>query len=126
MMRLLWVFIAGGIGSGTRYAIGQWAAERPGPGFPYGTLIVNLSGCFLIAAVLQSAAAQSWSPDLRVAVIAGFLGGFTTYSAFNQESLQLIQSGSPGLALFNVGVTVIGGLAAGWLGFVTARQLFGS
>jgi CrcB protein len=125
VMRLLWVVVAGGIGSGTRYLVGQWAAERLGLGFPYGTLIVNLTGCFLIAAALQAAAAQSWNPDVRVAVIAGFLGGFTTYSAFNQETLHLIQSGTPGIALLNIGVTVIGGLAAGWLGVVTARQMFG-
>lgn len=124
-MRLFWIFVAGGIGSGTRHLVGLWAAERLGPGFPYGTVIVNLSGCFLIAVALQAAAAQSWNPDLRVAVIAGLLGGFTTYSAFNQETLQLIQSGAPGLALLNISVTVIGGLAAGWLGLVTARQLFG-
>lgn len=123
--RLLWVVAAGGLGSGTRYLVGLWAADRFGLSFPYGTVIVNLSGCLLIGAVWQAAAAQSWNPDVRIAVITGFLGGFTTYSAFNQETIQLLQSGSTGVAMANIAVTLIGGLAAGWLGLVVARQVFG-
>ena len=125
MTRFFWVFAAGGIGSGTRYLVGLWAADRFGASFPYGTLIVNLSGCLLIGAVWQAAAAQSWNPDVRIAVIAGFLGGFTTYSAFNQETLQLLQSGAAGAAVINIAVTLVGGLAAGWLGLIVARQLIG-
>lgn len=125
MMRLLWVVAAGGFGSGARYLVGLWAADRFGLSFPYGTLLVNLSGCLLIGAVLQAAAAQSWNPDVRVAVTAGFLGGFTTYSAFNLETLQLLQSGATGAAMVNIAATLIGGLAAGWLGLVVARQLIG-
>ena len=125
MTRLLWVVAAGGLGSGTRYLVGLWAADRFGLSFPYGTLLVNLSGCLLIGAVLQAAAAQSWDPDVRVAVTAGFFGGFTTYSAFNQETLQLLQNGATGTAMINIAVTIIGGLAAGWLGLVVARQLIG-
>jgi CrcB protein len=125
MTRLLWVVAAGGLGSGMRYLVGLWAADRFGLSFPYGTLLVNLSGCLLIGAVLQAAAAQSWDPDVRVAVTAGFLGGFTTYSAFNQETLQLLQSGATGAAMVNIAVTIIGGLAAGWLGLVVAHQLIG-
>ena len=123
--RVFWVFAAGGLGSATRYLIGLWAADRFGLSFPYGTLIVNLSGCVLIGAALQAAAAQSWDPDVRIAVTAGFLGGFTTYSAFNQETLQLLQSGATGAAMFNIAATLIGGLAAGWLGLVVTRQLIG-
>ena len=125
MTRFFWVFAAGGAGSATRYLVGLWAADRFGPAFPYGTLIVNLSGCLLIGAAWQAAAAQSWNPDVRVAAIAGFLGGFTTYSAFNQETLLLLQSGATGAAVVNIAATLVGGLAAGWLGLVVARQLIG-
>lgn len=125
MMRLLLIVAAGGLGSGTRYLVGQWAFDRFGLAFPYGTLIVNLSGCFLIGAAVQAAAAQSWNPDVRLAVTAGFLGGFTTYSAFNHETLQLLQSGASGAAMVNIAATLIGGLAAGWLGMAVARQVFG-
>ncbi len=122
-MMLWWVVIAGGLGSGARYLVGQWAAARLDPAFPYGTLIVNLSGCFALGLVAQLASSTSWSPELRTAVTVGFLGGFTTYSTFNQETLALFAAGSTGVALLNVAITLAGGLAAGWLGIVAARQL---
>lgn len=122
-MPLLWVVIAGGIGSGARYLVGLWALDRFGAGFPYGTLIINLAGCFALGVVAQLASASAWNPELRVAVAVGLLGGFTTYSTFNHQTLQLLMSGSPGAALANVAITLVGGLAAGWLGLVVARQL---
>jgi CrcB protein len=123
-MPLLWVVVAGGLGSGARYLVGLWALQRLGAGFPYGTLIVNLTGCFAIGIVMQAASSSTaWSPELRGAVTAGFLGGFTTYSSFNQETLTLFAHGSPGAAVINIAVTLGGGLAAGWLGLVVARQL---
>jgi len=125
MTRFLWVFAAGGLGSALRYAITLWSADRFGTAFPYGTLIVNISGCFLIAVAVQLAAASRWDAEWHVAVTAGLLGGFTTYSAFNEQTIQLIQSGAAGAAAMNVAVTLIGGLAAGWLGLVVARQLIG-
>ena len=125
MTRLLWVFAAGGVGSALRYAIALWSADRFGSAFPYGTLIVNLGGCFLIAIAVQAAAAGRWNADWHAAVTAGLLGGFTTYSAFNEQTIQLIQSGATGAAAVNIAVTLVGGLAAGWLGLVVARQLIG-
>ena len=86
-------------------------------------MIVNISGCFLIALAVQLAAASWWDADWHVAVTAGLLGGFTTYSAFNEQTIQLIQGGAAGAAAINVAVTLIGGLAAGWLGLVVARQM---
>lgn len=123
MTRFFWVFAAGGLGSVLRYAIAVWSADRFGSAFPYGTLIVNISGCFLIALAVQLAAASWWDADWHVAVTAGLLGGFTTYSAFNEQTIQLIQGGAAGAAAINVAVTLIGGLAAGWLGLVVARQM---
>lgn len=122
-MVLVWVMIAGGLGSGARYLIGQWAGERLGLSFPYGTLIVNLVGCFALGLFAQLASSTSWSPELRAAVAIGLLGGFTTYSSFNHETLALIASGSTSSALLNVAVTLAGGFVAGWLGLVVARQL---
>lgn len=123
--RFFWVFAAGGFGSALRYAIALWSADRFGTAFPYGTIIVNLTGCFLITIAVQAAAAAWWDTDWHVAVTVGLLGGFTTYSAFNEQTIQLIQSGAPGAAAMNIAVTLIGGLAAGWLGLVVARQVFG-
>jgi fluoride exporter len=120
-MMLLWVMIAGGLGSGARYLTGQWAVAAFGATFPYGTVIVNLVGCFALGAVVQLAAAGSWSPELRTAIAVGFLGGFTTYSSFNQETLAMISSGAIGAAGLNVAITFVGGLAAGTLGLLIAK-----
>ena len=122
-MVLVWVMIAGGLGSGARYLVGQWATARLDPSFPFGTLIVNLAGCFALGLLAQLASSASWSPEWRAAVTVGFLGGFTTYSSFNHETLTLLAAGSTGTALLNVAATLAGGFAAGWLGIVAARQL---
>lgn len=124
-MQLLWIVIAGGLGSGSRYLIGTWAVERIGAGFPYGTILVNLIGCLAIGFAMQAASVSAWSPELRAAVTAGFLGGFTTYSSFNQETISLFANGAPGAAAANLAITVAGGLAAGWVGLLLARQIVG-
>jgi len=118
-----WVMLAGGLGTGARYLVGLWAFERLGPAFPFGTLIVNLLGCFVLGAVAHLATATAWPPEVRAAVTIGFLGGFTTYSSFNQETLGLLGSGATGAALVNIATTLVAGLLAGWLGLVVARQL---
>lgn len=120
-MTLLLVMIAGGLGSGARYLIGLWAFEKIGRAFPYGTLIVNVAGCFALGAVAQLAASGSWTPEARAAVAAGFLGGFTTYSSFNQETIAMFAGGASGAAAANIVITLAGGLAAGLLGAAAAR-----
>ena len=125
MERLLWICLAGAAGTGARYLVALWAAQRLGSVFPYGTLIVNLAGCFVIAALMHAALLLGWSPTLRAALTIGFLGGFTTYSSFNYETMQLLEEGAPATALLNVGATLVGGFVAGWLGLVLARELIG-
>ena len=122
-MTAMWVFFAGGVGSAARYLIGQWAAAALGVGFPYGTLIVNLVGCFALGLVVQLAVAGSWHGDVRAAIAAGFLGGFTTYSSFNQETLTMLPGGAAHAAVLNVIITLAGGLAAGTLGLTAGRFL---
>ena len=96
---------------------------RFGPGFPYGTLIVNLTGCFLIAFVMEAAAARSWTETTRLAITVGFLGGFTTYSSFNFETTRLAQTGILSGVSAYVLATLVGGLAAGILGMLAARTV---
>lgn len=122
-MTVAWVFLGGGVGSAARYLIGQWAAAAIGVTFPYGTLIVNLSGCFALGIVVQLAVAGAWHGDVRAAVAAGFLGGYTTYSSFNQETIAMLTSGATGAALANIAITLAGGLAAGALGAAAARLI---
>lgn len=120
---LWWIMGAGALGSGARYLVGLWAFERLGAGFPYGTLIVNLIGSFALGFVANYAAASAWSPELRGAVVVGLLGGFTTYSSFNQETLAMLTHGSAGAAVLNIAIMLAACLAAGFLGLVVARQL---
>ena len=78
MERFLWICLGGALGTGARYLIGVWAGQRLGTTFPWGTFIVNLTGCFLIAAVIQTALnLASFSPTLRLALTTGFVGGLT-------------------------------------------------
>jgi CrcB protein len=123
MERFVWICLAGAAGTGARYLIALWAAQRFGSAFPYGTLIVNLVGCFFIAAVMQTATALSWPVTLRSVITIGFIGGFTTYSSFNYETSRLLEEGATVSAMLNVAGTIFGAFAAGWLGVMSARLL---
>jgi CrcB protein len=125
MDRFLLICFAGALGTGTRYLTTLWAAQRFGAAFPYGTLIVNVAGSFLIAFLLQLALAHGWSPAARGAVAIGFLGGLTTYSSFNYETMSLAQQGAIGAAAINLGVTVVGGFASGALGLLAGQRVAG-
>ena len=125
-MRLWWVFLGGGLGSGARYLIGTFLLERLGAAFPFGTLAVNLLGSALLAALVHfSLATDAVSAELRIGLAAGFLGGFTTYSAFSVETFAYLQDGAWGMVAGYVGVTVIGCLCACLLGQSVARWLVG-
>jgi CrcB protein len=125
MGRFFWICLAGAAGTGARYLIALWAAQRFGSAFPYGTLIVNLVGCFTIAAVMHAALTLSWSPTIRSAVTIGFIGGLTTYSSFNYETSRLLEEGATGAAALNATVTILGAFVAGWIGMLCTRQLLG-
>jgi CrcB protein len=92
--------------------------------FPFGTLIVNVIGSFLICAIIHLASAGIVSPVQRLALTTGFLGGFTTYSAFAYETLACFDAKAWRLGLLNIAATVVLGLLAGALGFACARRLF--
>ncbi len=127
MTRLLLICAAGAAGTGVRYLVGLWAGQRFGAGFPYGTMVVNLCGCFLIALVMQlSISVAGFNPDLRFALTTGLMGGLTTYSSFNYETTRLVQDGAWGVAAVNVGATLLGCVAAGLLGQLLARKLTGA
>jgi fluoride exporter len=125
MERFLWICAAGAAGTGARYLIALWAVQRFGSTFPFGTLIVNLTGCFAIAAVMHASLTFAIPPTLRSAITIGFLGGLTTYSSFNYETTRLLDHGAAGAAALNVVATVVGAFMAGWLGMLVARQVIG-
>lgn len=126
MERFLWICFAGALGTGARYLIGLWAGQKLGATFPYGTFIVNLTGCFLIAAVIQIALNMAaFPPTLRLALTTGFLGGLTTYSSFAWETTRLAQDGAIGAAFVNFGLTTVACFGAVLLGLAVAQRLTG-
>jgi len=121
------VALGGAIGSVARYGVGALAAQLLGPAFPWGTLLVNLSGSFLIALVMHVALSGSAiSLELRIFLTTGIMGGFTTYSSFNYETLALINQRAYGMASLNLAATVVGCLVAGVLGLAAGRGLAGA
>jgi CrcB protein len=125
MNRILLIALAGALGTLARYLVGVWAGRTLGASFPYGTLLVNVVGCFLIAIIAYAASLQVISPALRLTLATGFCGGLTTYSSFNLETTQLLQSRAFYVGCLNVGVTLFACFAAGLLGLALARRVFG-
>lgn len=120
----IWIAVAAGgaLGSVARYGVGQFARTLA-PGWPWGTLAVNLLGSFAIGLLFAWLAARPASDAVRLGLITGVLGGFTTFSAFSIETLELLRGSGAGAALVYVGATVMLGLAACALGLWTARAL---
>jgi CrcB protein len=104
--------------------VNVWTVEKFGTGFPYGTLVVNVAGCFLIALVMRLALhTPAFSPELRLALTTGFLGGLTTYSSFNYEMTAFFREGTRTMALVYAGTTAASCVAAGLVGLALAERL---
>ena len=126
MTRFFLVCLGGALGSGARYLVALWAAASLGVGFPYGTLIVNVAGSFLLTFLMQaSTSTELLSPEVRLMLTTGVMGGFTTYSTFNYETAGYLREGAWAAGLVNITATVLGCLAAGFAGLALARALFG-
>ncbi len=126
MNKILLVGIGGFLGASLRYWVGGLIQDWSGSAtFPYGTLVVNLIGCLVIGLLSQLADARSvFTLETRLLVFTGVLGGFTTFSTFGNETFNFLQDGENGLALVNVAVHVIVGLAAVWCGRVLAHLIW--
>ena len=125
-MTYFWVALGGALGSVARYACSTGAARWLGAGFPYGTLFVNVAGSFaigLLAALVASDGRPSLGADARAFLLVGVLGGFTTFSSFSLETLELARGGALAAASANVALSVVLCLFAAWLGFVAAGLL---
>ena len=122
-MTVLWVALGGALGSVARYAFSGVAVRWLGAEFPYGTLFVNVTGSFtigLLAALVAADGRPLLGADARAFLLVGVLGGFTTFSSFSLETLNLVRSGAVGPALLNVAGSVVLCLAAVSLGFASA------
>lgn len=126
MGRFLLICAGGALGTGARYLVALFALRLLGPAFPWGTLIVNAAGSFLLGAIMHVGLTTEWiSPALRLTLTTGVMGGFTTYSTFNYETLGYLRDGAVGLALLNLGATLVLCLGAGWAGLLVARAVVG-
>jgi fluoride exporter len=124
VIRFLLICLAGAAGTGARYLFGGWAQRQLGTGFPYGTLGVNLIGSFLIVIIMQLGLVKGViSGDLRVILTTGLMGGFTTYSSFNYETVQFLREGAFAMAFLNISLTFLGCLIAAGLGLALGRWL---
>jgi fluoride exporter len=117
LKKLLIVMLGGSLGAASRYSIGLLAAKAWGTQFPWGTMTVNLIGCFLIGLIFAlTDRVRLLTPDMRLLLITGFLGALTTFSSF---SLETVNAGRAGLALqplVNILVNNLGGLALTFIG----------
>ncbi len=124
MDRLLWVCFGSALGGGARYLVTQAAVTLIGPSFPYGTLTVNVIGSFLIGVLMHVGLNSTLiSPTVRIFLTTGVMGGFTTYSTFNYETLRFAAEGDWHLGALNIAATVVACLAAGALGLASGQAL---
>lgn len=124
MTHLLLVAAGGAIGSILRYLSGLWAVHRFGPAFPWGTLGVNIVGSFLIGVLAEMIMRKfGASPEMRVFLITGVLGGFTTFSAFSLDAVMLAERGDIALSLIYVTASVGLSILAVFSGLALMRAI---
>ena len=121
---LLYVALGSAIGGGSRYLLGGLIQRLLDTPFPAGTLLVNISGSFLLGAILRYALeTPTLSPEVRALLTIGFCGGYTTFSTFSYETVALLEDGEWTRAGLYVGASVLLSLVGTFLGFAVAREV---
>jgi len=123
VQKVIFIGLAGLLGTVGRYGVGELVARRFGNSFPIGTLVVNTLGCFLAGSLFYLLERDAVSDTLRAVVMIGFLGGFTTFSAYGLQTFNLIRGGDIGLALLNVVGSNVAGLLMAWAGYSLAKAI---
>ena len=124
LLRLLSVGFAGFIGTLLRYWLSGVVARRYGETFPFGTLVVNLVGCFVIGFLFYLFYERALAgPTSRTTIFIGLLGGFTTFSSFGLQTFTLLRDGELFLALVNIAVSNVAGVALVWVGYSLAKVI---
>jgi CrcB protein len=122
-LRVILIAIFGAVGTLARYGLQGLVQVRAGGPFPYGTLIVNLSGCFLLGVIGQYTLNRVvLPPDWRVAIAVGFFGGYTTFSSFGWETAKMLEDGEWLRASAYVGASVFAGLLLSVAGIRLANR----
>ncbi|HTY58226.1 MAG TPA: fluoride efflux transporter CrcB [Bacteroidota bacterium] len=123
-MNILLVFIGGGLGAVARYLLQGAVYRITGASFPYGTIVVNIIGCFTIGLLMSSMEERFLAaPSLRIFLTIGILGGFTTFSSFSYETMALLREGDLLMGGLNVVASVAICLGATWLGLGLGRYV---
>ena len=123
LTRLLLVGAGGFLGSVLRYLLGSWVQTAFGGRFPLGTLVVNVLGCFVIGLLMGVAEVRSvLSPEVRLFAAVGVLGGFTTFSNFSYDTVELWRGMTSFAAMLNATANLALGLLATWMGLALARM----
>ena len=121
---IFYVAAGGAVGAVGRFGVDRLAGAFLGHGFPYGTLIVNVAGSFLLGAMIEtSALVWSPSPEIRAMIVVGLLGAFTTFSTFSLDVVALMTRGEMAHALIYVGVSIIASIGALWAGMALLRSV---
>lgn len=123
---MIWWYVALGsaVGGVARFALSVLVQQRVGPSFPVGTLVVNISGSFVLGLVLRYAlGTQAITPEARALLTTGFCGGYTTFSTFTYDTMLLLEDGQTSRAGLYVLLSVGLSLAGAWLGILGARAL---
>jgi fluoride exporter len=124
MTKYLMVALGGAVGSVLRFWAGSYVSSRMGSRFPYGTFIINITASFVIGLVMTVLSEKAhWSPNWRYLVAIGFLGGYSTFSAFEYETFRVFQDGEFLIASMNVALSVVVGFVSVWLGVVAGRMV---
>lgn len=127
MREILFIGVAGALGALSRYGLSNLANKLISAGFPWGTLVVNAVGCFLIGYVMHVGLTTDLVPAAwRVAITIGFLGGLTTFSTFSYETVRFIEDGAWLLAFGNMAANLVLGISATLLGLGLGRLTLGA
>lgn len=125
MLKLLFVGAGGFLGSVARALLSNFVQQTSDSQFPYGTLVVNVLGCLVIGLLAQLGEAREvFSAEARAFIFIGILGGFTTFSSFGNETVNLVRSGFPLSACLNIAAQLTLGLLAVWGGRLLAQQIW--
>ncbi len=124
LSQMVAVMVGGAVGAVLRFLVGLWAGKQWGVAFPYGTMLINVSGCLFLGFVGTLIAEKGvWGPHLRLILTVGFAGGYTTFSTFGFETFALLERGEVAMAGLNIAGNMFYGLVAVYLGIVLARLL---
>lgn len=124
MLKIIFVGLGGFAGSVSRYLLAGWIQKLLDKPYPYGTFTVNILGCLLIGLLAGLSQGKHYiSPETRLLILVGFLGGFTTFSTFSSETFALLADGQMLTASINIAASIVFGLIAVWLGYTISNLI---